>query len=44
LANVILTHGSAGRFPRGLNRWEQEGDQYADDGDDDQELDQGETM
>jgi hypothetical protein len=42
ILEVIGAAGSPRRFPGGLNRWQQEGDQYADDRDDNQQLNESE--
>jgi hypothetical protein len=41
LLQVILALCSPGRFAGGLHRGQKQGDEDADDGDDDEELDQG---
>jgi hypothetical protein len=38
LANVVDALGTASRFAGGLDSWQQQCDEDADDGDDDQEL------
>jgi hypothetical protein len=39
IVKTALAGHPSGGFAGGLDRWEQEGHQYADDGDNDQELD-----
>jgi hypothetical protein len=43
LLEVISALGPTSRFTCGLDRWQQERDQDGDDGNDYQQLDQGET-
>jgi hypothetical protein len=42
LLEIVLALGTAARFPRGLNRGEQERHENANDRNDDQQLDEGE--
>jgi hypothetical protein len=41
LLQIVFALRTPGRFPRLLNRWQQQGDQHADDGNHHQKLDQG---
>ncbi len=43
LPEIVFALGESGRFARGLNRGEQQGDQHADDGDHHQQLNQREA-
>jgi hypothetical protein len=44
LSAIVQTLRSPGRFPSRLNRRQQEGNEDADNGDDNQQFDKGETM
>jgi hypothetical protein len=44
LPQIVRTPRAPGRFARGLDRRQQQRDQYADDGDQGQDLDERETM
>jgi hypothetical protein len=44
LPQLILALSAAGRFPRCLNRRQEQGDKNADDGDNDEQLDECKTV